>query len=132
MWGPLTRVLSDDPVPCLQSILSNSKCWVQHMQLNQSTGLDPDGVMLRASEGLAAVDFLMPRCTLGSTQVLYTRKKSGCQPCNFKRPLYLGTMFGDIPVKSMVASCYAMQIFSFRAHVSGPVMSASGGEHQHH
>ena len=30
------------------------------MQLNQSTGLDPEGVMLRASEGLAAVDFLMP------------------------------------------------------------------------
>jgi len=26
----------------------------------QSTGLDPEGVALRASEGLAAVDFLMP------------------------------------------------------------------------
>lgn len=43
-----------------QAILSNSECWVEHMQLNQSTGLDPEGVMLRASEGLAAVDFLMP------------------------------------------------------------------------
>lgn len=28
--------------------------------LFQSTGLDPEGVALRASEGLAAVDFLMP------------------------------------------------------------------------
>ena len=26
----------------------------------QSTGLDPEGVALRASEGLSAVDFLMP------------------------------------------------------------------------
>ena len=33
-----------------QAILSNARCWVEHMQLNQSTGLDPDGVMLRASE----------------------------------------------------------------------------------
>lgn len=51
-------------MPCAQAILANSKCWVQHMQLNQTTGLDPEGVMLRASEGLAAVDFLMPRCAL--------------------------------------------------------------------
>jgi hypothetical protein len=33
-----------------QAILSNARCWVEHMQLNQSTGLDPEGVMLRASE----------------------------------------------------------------------------------
>ena len=58
-------------MPCTQSILSNSKCWVEHMGLNQSTGLDPDGVMLRASEGLAAVDFLMPRCALNPSSALY-------------------------------------------------------------
>lgn len=51
-------------MPCSQAILSNAKCWVQHMQLNQTNGLDPEGVMLRASEGLAAVDFLMPRSAL--------------------------------------------------------------------
>jgi len=33
-----------------QAILSNARCWVEHMQLNHSTGLDPEGVMLRASE----------------------------------------------------------------------------------
>ena len=54
------RPIAHRCAPCAQAILSDPKCWVEHMQLNQSTGLDPDGVMLRASEGLAAVDFLMP------------------------------------------------------------------------
>ena len=35
-------------------------CWVEHMQLDQTTGLDPEGVMLRAAEGLGAVDYLLP------------------------------------------------------------------------
>ena len=43
-----------------QAILSDARCWVEHMQLNQSTGLDPEGVELRAAEGLPAVDFLVP------------------------------------------------------------------------
>jgi len=30
--------------------LRNPRCWVQHMQLNYTTGLDPDGIRLRASE----------------------------------------------------------------------------------
>lgn len=51
LWGTLNMP---------QAILSDARCWVAHMGLNQSTGLDPEGVALRASEGLAAVDFLMP------------------------------------------------------------------------
>lgn len=43
-----------------QAILSNARCWLEHMGLHQKTGLDPAGIKLRASEGLAAVDFLMP------------------------------------------------------------------------
>lgn len=49
------------------------------MQLNQSTGLDPDGVMLRASEGLAAVDFLMPRHALSPSNIICRAPSDLCQ-----------------------------------------------------
>jgi len=51
MWGSTMM---------LQAILLNSRCWLQHLKLNQTTGLDPDGIRLRPADGLEAADYLLP------------------------------------------------------------------------
>ena len=33
-----------------QAVLTDPTCWVQHVSLNQTTGLDPTAIKLRASE----------------------------------------------------------------------------------
>ncbi len=43
----------------IKSIVFDSRCWLRHMQLNKTTGLDPDGIKLRPSAGLEAADFLV-------------------------------------------------------------------------
>ncbi|XP_026450968.1 phospholipid:diacylglycerol acyltransferase 1-like [Papaver somniferum] len=35
-------------------------CWVQHMSLNNETGLDPDGIRVRPVPGLVAADYFAP------------------------------------------------------------------------
>ncbi|TDH66019.1 hypothetical protein CCR75_007525 [Bremia lactucae] len=50
MWGT-SRML--------QQFMLNQKCWLQHMMLNRSTGMDPDGIKLRAAKGLEAADYLI-------------------------------------------------------------------------
>ncbi|KAG9130004.1 hypothetical protein Leryth_026740 [Lithospermum erythrorhizon] len=35
-------------------------CWVEHMSLNNETGLDPDGVRVRPVNGLVAADYFLP------------------------------------------------------------------------
>ena len=42
-----------------QSFLANPECWMQHVSLNATTGLDPDGVRLRAMASFAAVDYFV-------------------------------------------------------------------------
>lgn len=50
MWGT-TRML--------QQFLLNQRCWLEHVMLDRSTGLDPAGVRLRAARGLEAADYLI-------------------------------------------------------------------------
>jgi len=51
MWGTLNM---------MQSILLDRDCWLEHMALNETTGLDPDAIKLRAAMGLEAADYLFP------------------------------------------------------------------------
>ncbi|KAK9822390.1 hypothetical protein WJX81_007759 [Elliptochloris bilobata] len=43
-----------------QSLIGDKDCWLQHMALDSATGLDPEGVALRATEGLFGVDYFFP------------------------------------------------------------------------
>ncbi len=44
----------------LQAVLLNSKCWMQHLKLNRTSGMDPLGIKLRPAQGLEAADYLLP------------------------------------------------------------------------
>ncbi|CCJ29778.1 unnamed protein product [Pneumocystis jirovecii] len=50
LWGSWTM---------LRAILMDKKCWVSHLMLNETTGLDPEGIKLRAAQGLSAADFFV-------------------------------------------------------------------------
>ena len=43
-----------------QSFMGDKDCWMEHMALNSTDGLDPDGIALRASEGLLGIDYFFP------------------------------------------------------------------------
>lgn len=43
-----------------QSFMGDKQCWMEHMALNSTDGLDPEGIRLRASEGLLGVDYFFP------------------------------------------------------------------------
>jgi len=43
----------------VQSMLLDSQCWLRHMMLNLTTGLDPEGIKLRPAAGLEAADYLI-------------------------------------------------------------------------
>ncbi|KAF9436463.1 hypothetical protein BGZ76_003924 [Entomortierella beljakovae] len=51
MWGTTTM---------FKAVLLDKECWIANMRLNSTTGLDPDGVRLRAAQGLEAADYLVP------------------------------------------------------------------------
>ncbi|KAK9918842.1 hypothetical protein WJX75_007445 [Coccomyxa subellipsoidea] len=51
IWGSLSMT---------QSFMGDKACWLEHMALDNNTGLDPEGVRLRASEGLLGVDYFFP------------------------------------------------------------------------
>ncbi|EIE21902.1 Lecithin:cholesterol acyltransferase [Coccomyxa subellipsoidea C-169] len=51
IWGSLSMT---------QSFMGDKACWLEHMALDNTTGLDPEGVRLRASEGLLGVDYFFP------------------------------------------------------------------------
>lgn len=40
--------------------LSNRECWMLHLGLNFTSGLDPEGIRVRNAQGLDAVDFFFP------------------------------------------------------------------------
>lgn len=49
----------------LRAMLMDKKCWVSQLMLNETTGLDPEGVKLRAAQGLSAGNaFMFIRCIL--------------------------------------------------------------------
>lgn len=35
-----------------KAVLFDKACWTQHLKLNPITGLDPDGIKLRAAQGM--------------------------------------------------------------------------------
>lgn len=44
----------------LRMLFLDKNCWLEHIKLNQSSGLDPEGIKIRAAQGLEAADFFMP------------------------------------------------------------------------
>lgn len=42
------------------SFFSDKQCWVKHLLLNYTTGLDPNGIRVRNAQGLDAIDYFMP------------------------------------------------------------------------
>eukprot|EP00930_Biecheleria_cincta_P098887 TRINITY_DN90541_c0_g1_i1.p1 TRINITY_DN90541_c0_g1~~TRINITY_DN90541_c0_g1_i1.p1 ORF type:complete len:657 (-),score=63.95 TRINITY_DN90541_c0_g1_i1:15-1985(-) len=40
--------------------ISNASCWLEHLALNLTSGLDPDHVRVRAAHGLQAADYFVP------------------------------------------------------------------------
>ena len=43
-----------------KTALRNLDCWLEHMRLDPVTGSDPEGIKLRACEGLDAIEWFMP------------------------------------------------------------------------
>ncbi|KAL0592569.1 hypothetical protein ABG067_000133 [Albugo candida] len=43
----------------LQQFMMNQRCWLEHVMLNRSSGLDPNGVKLRPAAGLEAADYVI-------------------------------------------------------------------------
>ncbi|KAJ2659442.1 phospholipid:diacylglycerol acyltransferase [Coemansia sp. RSA 1200] len=50
MWGTSTM---------FKAILLDKESWVRHMMLDKKTGLDPDGIKVRAAQGLDAADYFI-------------------------------------------------------------------------
>lgn len=50
MWGTMTMA---------RTFMLDRDCWIKHMGLDPFTGLDPEGIRLRAATGLEAVDYFM-------------------------------------------------------------------------
>ena len=51
LWGTLTM---------LRTLLMDKECWIEHLRLDILTGRDPDGIRMRAAQGLEAADFILP------------------------------------------------------------------------
>ncbi|KAF9117839.1 hypothetical protein BGX30_005023 [Mortierella sp. GBA39] len=49
MWGTTTM---------FKAVLLDKECWISNLRLDPKTGLDPEGVRLRAAQGLEAADYL--------------------------------------------------------------------------
>eukprot|EP00467_Chlorarachnion_reptans_P019151 CAMPEP_0114524524 /NCGR_PEP_ID=MMETSP0109-20121206/21905_1 /TAXON_ID=29199 /ORGANISM="Chlorarachnion reptans, Strain CCCM449" /LENGTH=654 /DNA_ID=CAMNT_0001705981 /DNA_START=200 /DNA_END=2168 /DNA_ORIENTATION=- len=43
----------------LEMFLLNPQCWLRHMVLDESTGLDPEGIKIRAALGFEAADYVI-------------------------------------------------------------------------
>ena len=50
LWGKLEMV---------QVFLRDSKCWLESMSLDSDTGLDPEGITVRAAHGLSSLDYFV-------------------------------------------------------------------------
>ncbi len=51
LWGTLTM---------FRFLLIDRQCWIKHLLLDPITGMDPEGIKLRAAQGLEAADFILP------------------------------------------------------------------------
>ena len=52
LWGSVSMLSS------LASM--DSSCWLEHISLNTTTGLDPEGIKVRPAEGMSNVEYFMP------------------------------------------------------------------------
>ena len=52
LWGSFTMLSSFAAM--------DGACWLEHISMNLTTGLDPDGIKVRPSEGLSNVEYFMP------------------------------------------------------------------------
>ncbi|KAG1663890.1 hypothetical protein FOA52_014703 [Chlamydomonas sp. UWO 241] len=50
MWGTMGM---------MQAYIFDKECWFRHMSLDPTTGLDPEGIKVRASQGLESIDYFM-------------------------------------------------------------------------
>eukprot|EP01138_Halocafeteria_seosinensis_P013405 gb/GECG01013691.1/.p1 GENE.gb/GECG01013691.1/~~gb/GECG01013691.1/.p1 ORF type:complete len:1092 (+),score=116.12 gb/GECG01013691.1/:1-3276(+) len=53
----------------LRKIILNELCWLEHMMLNETTGLDPEDIKVRAASGIRAADYIMGYYSLWGTIV---------------------------------------------------------------
>jgi hypothetical protein len=58
-WGTSYNLIKGG-YEMIKELLTDRFCWLEHMQLNRTTGLDPSGIKLRALEGLGGIDYLVP------------------------------------------------------------------------
>ncbi len=42
-----------------KAVLLDKDCWITNMRLDPKSGLDPEGVRLRAAQGLEAADYFV-------------------------------------------------------------------------
>lgn len=42
-----------------KAVLLDKDCWISNLRLDPETGLDPEGVRLRAAQGLEAADYFV-------------------------------------------------------------------------
>lgn len=48
-----------------RALFSDRNCWRQHVALDPRSGMDPEGIRLRAAEGFEAADYFMGKCMEG-------------------------------------------------------------------
>jgi len=46
-------------VAMFKAVLLDKDCWITNLRLDPETGLDPEGVRLRAAQGLEAADYFV-------------------------------------------------------------------------
>jgi phospholipid:diacylglycerol acyltransferase len=51
LWGTLTMA---------KFLMINRACWLEHLMLDVSTGVDPENIKLRPAQGLEGADYLLP------------------------------------------------------------------------
>jgi len=52
-------------VGMVESVMTQRDCWKAHMSLDPLTGLDPDGIRIRAASGFEAADYFMANYWVG-------------------------------------------------------------------
>lgn len=46
-------------IAMFKAVLLDKDCWISNLRLDSQSGLDPEGVRLRAAQGLEAADYFV-------------------------------------------------------------------------
>lgn len=90
----LTALTSSVTVLRCQALLGNTRCWLAHMSLDQTSGSDPDGIALRASKCVMLSYQITLRNSSSSPRcwrLSYTIVVVGCQHAVLTLPSRCGT-----------------------------------------